>query len=112
MAMAYRLFSGKFEDGAKHIRMFQTSRLRIVRERAGVIHCDGDPMKAPREIEVSIVPAGLRVICESDAGAHTQPLYQTIGQQMASLTQPATETFRQASHGIVDALKKGIRREE
>ena len=85
-AMAYRLFSGKFEDGAKHIRMFQTSKLRIVRERAGVIHCDGDPMKAPREIEVSIVPGGLRVICESDADAHTQPLYQTLGQQMASLT--------------------------
>ena len=91
-AMAYRLFSGKFEDGAKHIRMFQTSRLRIVRERAGVIHCDGDPMKAEREIEVSIVPGGLRVICESDAGAHTQPLYQTIGQTLgqplASLGQP------------------------
>ena len=85
-AMAYRLFSGKFEDGTKHIRMFQTSHLRIVRERAGVIHCDGDPMKAEREIDVRIVPAGLRVICESDASAHTQPLYQTLGQQMASLT--------------------------
>ena len=105
-AMAYRLFSGKFEDGTKHIRMFQTSRLKIVRERAGVIHCDGDPMKAPREIEVSIVPGGLRVICESDADARTQPLYQTLGQQMASLTQPAAEPFRQASQMIVDVLKK------
>ena len=105
-AMAYRLFTGKFEDGARHIRMLRTDRLRIVREREGVIHCDGDPMKASREIEVCIVPAGLRVICESDADAHTQPLYQTIGQQVASLTLPAAATFRQASQVILDLFKK------
>ena len=108
-AMAYRLFSGKFEDGAKHIRMFRTGSLRIVREHEGVIHCDGDPMKAPREIEVRIVPGGLKVICDSDSNAHTQPLYRTIGQQMASLTFPASDTFRQASQVIRDlfSFKRG-----
>ena len=104
-AMAYRLFSGKFEDGVSHIRMFRSDHLKIIREREGVIHCDGDPIKTAREIEVSIVPAGLRVICESDTHAHTQPLYQTIAGQMASLTQPAAETFRQASQVIMDLFR-------
>ena len=113
-AMAYRLFSGKFEDGTKHIRMFQTSHLRIVRERDGVIHCDGDPMKAPREIDVRIVPGALRVICQSDAGAHTQPLYQTLGQTISqplvSLSQPLASVGQslgqQASQIISDMLRR------
>lgn len=104
-AMAYRMFSGKFEDGAGHIRMFRSAALKVIREKDGIIHCDGDPMKAPREIEVRMVPAGLKVISNSDTCAHTQPLYQTIGQQMASLTQPAAATFRQASQVIIDLFK-------
>lgn len=104
-AMAYRLFSGKFENGASHIRMFRSVGVKIIREREGVIHCDGDPIKAGREIEVHSVAAGLHVICDSDATAHTQPLYQTIGQQMVSLAQPAAETFRQASQVFIDLFK-------
>lgn len=104
-AMAFRLFSGKFEDGASHIRMFRSQSVRIIREKEGVIHCDGDPIEAGREIEVRTIPAGLRVICNSDAAAHTQPLYQTIGQQVVSLAQPAAETFRQASQVFLELFR-------
>ena len=104
-AMAFRLFSGKFEDGASHIRMFRSPSVKIIREREGIIHCDGDPIEAGREIEVRIIHAGLNVICNSDAAAHTQPLYQTIGQQVFSLAQPAAETFRQASQIFMELFR-------
>ena len=101
-SMAYMLFSGKFKKGAKHIKTFRSDKLTIIREQPGIVHCDGDPMKATSVINVRIVPAGLKVITESDASAHPVPLYQTIGEQVAS--GPAA-VFRLASQTIVNLFR-------
>lgn len=103
--MAYMLFSGKFKDGAKHIKTFRTNSLKILRQQPGVIHCDGDPMKASSEINVRIIPAGLKVITNSDAAAHTIPVYKTVGQQMKPIVSAPAAIFRQASQVIVNLFK-------
>lgn len=103
--MAYMLFDGKFKDGAKHIKTFRTNHLTILRKHPGIIHCDGDPIKAKNEINVKIVPAGLKIITESDATAHTIPLYQTLGQQMSPLVIAPAIVFRQACATILDLFK-------
>lgn len=104
-SMAYMLFSGKFKDGAKHIKTFRVNNLKIVRKKPGVIHCDGDPMKTGVEIDVKIVSAGLKVITNSDATAHTIPLYQTLGQQIKPIVDNSAEAFRQACATIIDLFK-------
>lgn len=101
-SMAFMLFSGKFKKGAKHIKTFRTDKITVIREQPGIVHCDGDPMKATSVINVRIVPAGLKVITESDASAHPVPFYQTIGEQVAS--GPAA-VFRLASQTIVNLFK-------
>lgn len=104
-AMAFMLFSGKFRKGAKHIKTFRTDRLKIRREHPGVIHCDGDAMKARRTIDVCIIPAGLKVITNSDARAHTIPIYQTIGEQVRPFMIAPAEVFKLASQTIVNLFK-------
>lgn len=104
-SMAYMLFDGKFKKGAKHIKTFRTNKLTIIREQPGVIHCDGDPMKATSIIKVEMVHAGLRVITESDASAHPVSIYQTIGQQVfPGMVNPAA-SFKLASQTIVNLFK-------
>lgn len=104
-ALALDLFTGRFRNGMRHIRMFRSNSIRILREKAGVVHCDGDPMKAGSEIRARIVPAGLRVITSSDAEAQIQPLYKTVGEGVASIVQQPAATFRQASGVIMDLFK-------
>lgn len=104
-SMAFMLFSGMFRNGVNHIKTFRTDKLRIVREKSGVIHCDGEPMKAGREISVEIIHAGLRIITNSDAQAHTVPLIKTIGEQMDTIIQPPGEVIRQANKSITKLFK-------
>lgn len=104
-ALALALFTGKFRNGSRHIRMFRSNSIRIQREKAGVVHCDGDPMKAGSEIRARIVPAGLNVITDSNAEAQIQPLYKTVSQGVASIVQQPAATFRQASQVIMDLFK-------
>lgn len=104
-ALALALFTGKFRNGSKHIRMFRSNSIRIQREKAGVVHCDGDPMKAGAEIHARIVHAGLNVITDSDAEAQIEPLYKTVGQGVASFVQQPAAQFRQASQVIMELFK-------
>ena len=113
-SMAYMLFNGMFKEGAKHIKTFRTSKLTVIREQPGIIHCDGDPMKATSIIKVEMVHAGLKVITKSDATAHLVPIYQTIGQQVGQqigqqvipVVSASTAAFRLASQTIVNLFKQ------
>lgn len=103
--MAYMLFTGKFKEGVKHIKTFRSDSLTIVRQHPGVIHCDGDPMKAQSVIEVKIVPSGLKVITNSDASAHIEPLIRTIGEQVMPLVAVPAAALKLAGQTIVGLFK-------
>lgn len=45
-----------------HIQTFQASSIHIHRNKAGAIHFDGDPIKMGNDIDVRIVPRGLKAI--------------------------------------------------
>ena len=45
-----------------HVRSFRCSQLHIKRSAPGAIHFDGDPREAGEEIDVRIVPKGIRVV--------------------------------------------------
>lgn len=81
--LAYKLLDGTLTPGGR-VRMFRSDRLHILREREGVIHCDGDPVKAGKEIDVHIVPKGLRIIVNEAARNKRFSLLNTIEEAFSS----------------------------
>ena len=48
--------------GNSHVRSFRCERLHIKRTSPGAIHFDGDPKEAGREVDVRMLPKGIRVV--------------------------------------------------
>lgn len=56
-----QLFTKKLDENSKMIELI-TSKATIRREREGMMHIDGDPIKMGKEINVEIIPGGLKVL--------------------------------------------------
>ena len=60
-SLSFQLFN-KTIDQNNRIRTMRAKKIKIHRATDGVMHFDGDPLMAGKEIEVEIVPKGLNVI--------------------------------------------------
>jgi diacylglycerol kinase family enzyme len=60
-ALAFQLFH-KTIDQNTLIKTFQCRKLYISREKAGVIHFDGEPVMSHKEVEIEVVRQSLRVV--------------------------------------------------
>ena len=58
--LAIQLFTKTIDKNSK-IKIFRTEKARIVRQQAGVMHLDGDPVMASKDIELSVINSALRV---------------------------------------------------
>ncbi len=56
-----QLFSKRLEDN-DHQLSYQASSAVITRERAGVVHLDGEPLEMPERIEVQVLPGAIKVV--------------------------------------------------
>lgn len=63
--MGIGIFAGTLHD-SRHVRMFKTPSLKIIREAPGHAHIDGDPVEMGREITVTLHRAGLRIFTNPD----------------------------------------------
>lgn len=54
-------------DKSSKIKTFKCKKLRIHRKEAGVIHFDGDPVMADKDIEIELKEKGIRIIVNPDA---------------------------------------------
>ncbi|KAA6327696.1 putative lipid kinase YegS [termite gut metagenome] len=59
--LAFQLFN-KTLDQNSLIKTFQCRKLYIFREKAGVIHFDGEPVMSHKEVEIEVVRQSLRVV--------------------------------------------------
>ena len=75
-------------DSNPHIRTFQCHSLHVHRSHPGVIHYDGEPAEAGTEIEIRLVPQGLRVVVNEEREKHPQPpmihIFQDLYDQITS----------------------------
>lgn len=49
-------------DKNPNIKTFKTERIHVHREKAGFVHCDGDPVMTGADVEVAVVHKGIRII--------------------------------------------------
>ena len=60
--LALKLFTKKL-DNSKHIRTLTCSEFNVTSEKEMLFHLDGDPFGKGYEVNVRVIPNGLRVIC-------------------------------------------------
>jgi YegS/Rv2252/BmrU family lipid kinase len=58
--LAVQLFTKTIDKNSK-IKTFRTTEARIVRQQPGVMHIDGDPVMASKDIDISVISSAIRV---------------------------------------------------
>ena len=75
--LALQLFSKTLRPGS-HVRMIRTNKLTVHREKEGVIHCDGDPIKAGKDLEFELIHHGIKMVTNPNAKPDRTNLFQNI----------------------------------
>ncbi len=60
-SLSFQLFNKTLDQNSR-IKTFRAKRIKIHRAREGVVHFDGEPMMAGKDIEVELVPHGLNML--------------------------------------------------
>lgn len=60
-SLAFQLFNKTIDQNSR-IKTFRTKKMLIRRSSPGVIHFDGDPIEADKDVSIQIMQKGLRVI--------------------------------------------------
>ena len=75
--IAIQLFNKTITSNSR-IRSFRCQHLHIRRSSPGVIHFDGDPKQAGEELDVKLVPKGIRMVVNTHEQPYTPPLLRTF----------------------------------
>ncbi len=60
-SLSFQLFNKTIDQNSR-IKTMRAKKIKIHRAHDGVLHFDGDPLMAGKELEVEIIPGGLHVI--------------------------------------------------
>lgn len=71
--IAIQLFNKTITNNS-HIRSFRCKHLHIKRSAPGVIHFDGDPKDAGEELDVKLIPQGIRMVVNTRQQDYAPPL--------------------------------------
>ncbi|MCD7710383.1 MAG: diacylglycerol kinase family lipid kinase [Porphyromonadaceae bacterium] len=61
LPMTVQLFT-KWIDISSNVKTFETPALSITREREGVMHLDGEPVEMSKQIDITCIKGGLKVL--------------------------------------------------
>lgn len=75
--IAFQLFN-KTIDQNSHIKTFRTRKLHIHRQTEGVVHYDGDPIVMGKDIDVELIPGGLKALIHKEASLESKENILTI----------------------------------
>ena len=64
-ALAIQLFTKTIDKNSK-IKTYKTQKVNIIRQKAGAMHIDGDPVMTSKDVEVSIMRSALNVFTPTD----------------------------------------------
>ena len=98
-------------DTNSHTRSFQCQTLRVHRQAPGVIHFDGDPAEAGTDIEVRLIPKGLRVVVNEHADRSASPikhLFQDLQDQINARIKNRQRRLQDTSKELINIIKKQI----
>jgi len=75
--IAIQLFNKTITSNSR-IRTFRCQQLHIKRSAPGVIHFDGDPKQAGEELDVRLIPHGIRMVVNTKEQPYLPPLLRAF----------------------------------
>lgn len=72
-SLSFQLFNKTIDQNSR-VKTMRAKKIKIHRVNDGVMHFDGDPLMAGKELEVEIIPAGLHVIASKKKKEKTENL--------------------------------------
>jgi YegS/Rv2252/BmrU family lipid kinase len=94
-------------DKNQKIKSFRTRHIHITRENPGLIHYDGDPVMAGKEIDVRLVEKGIRVVVNpnADKSKRKPNMMQTAMSEFFNDINIMREDIYRQGRNIVEKLK-------
>ncbi len=90
--LAIQLFTKQIERNSK-IKTIKASQVSIIRQKAGIMHLDGEPIEAGRRIDVSVIPKALKVVTPENV-SFTQDVKDLFDQVTRFLDKQIPYIFR------------------
>lgn len=99
-------------DTNAHVKTFQCKSMHIHRAQAGVIHYDGEPAEAGEEIDIQLVPKGLRVVVNENANKDVAPFTHAIQELYDQVTSDIKSQQRKLLEINKNLLSRILQREQ
>jgi len=114
--IAIQLFNKTITSNSR-IHTFRCQQLHIKRSKPGVIHFDGDPKQAGEELDVRLVPQGIRMVVNTQAQPYIPPLlrtfsdfYHTFNEEVSTISADIKADFIERQRRISTINKELLRR--
>ena len=114
--IAIQLFNKTITTNS-HIRSFQCRQVHIRRSAPGVIHFDGDPKEAGDELDIRLVPKGIKMVVNTKEQPYLPPLLRTfsdfyhgVNEEITSLGADLKADLRQGQRRISTSGKVLLRK--
>lgn len=114
--IAIQLFNKTITSNSR-IRTFRCQHLHIKRSSPGVIHFDGDPKEAGEELDVRLVPKGIRMVVNTSEQPYLPPLlsafadfYHEVNEEITTLGADIKADFMEGHRRITTINKELLRK--
>lgn len=102
--LALQLFAKTLHEGER-VKMIKSDRFTVYRQKEGVIHIDGDPIEAEKELHFKVVKGGINVIVNPEAQNNRSNLLQNIASFASELTERSGQIIEKPAN-VIRGLKK------
>lgn len=100
-SLSFQLFNKTIDQNSR-IKTLRAKKIKIHRTKEGVLHFDGDPLMAGKELEVEIIPKGLYVVAserKKKVKSDNENLLQVISNYFSGLKPKGEEILaKRQSH--------------
>ena len=108
--LSFQLFNKTIDQNSR-IKTMRAKKIKIHRAKEGVLHFDGDPLMAGKELEVEIIPSGLHVISSAKEGKEENINFlQVISQYFSGLKPKGEELLAKRQKHLFELNRTLLRK--
>jgi hypothetical protein len=110
-SLSFQLFNKTIDQNSR-IKTIRAKKIKIHRANDGVLHFDGDPLMAGKELEVEIIPKGLYVIASEKKKEKTENenLLQVISNYFSGLHLMGEEMLAKQQNQLFELNRNLLRK--
>ena len=111
-SLSFQLFNKTIDQNSR-IKTMRAKKIKIHRVHEGVLHFDGDPLIAGKELEIEIIPQGLYVIVSNKGKKETsngENLLQVISEYFSGLHLKGEELLKKRQSHLFELNRTLLRK--